>query len=225
MAAIRSVCKAFKIPQAASHIYVGVASIVKVIREQQAIASSTPAKKRARRSMGNDAPSSAIANFEDTHIPALIIVVVFFTHSHLLGAPHPEEYEAQREKAVDVVMKSVPEPIKRDMDSTIDILEGLLREAENGWLDMEWYHNLPEPATDSEETTEEVNGEITEHAEDDERPIQALEVPKRGFGSMMTDATDWLSDKRRADYKRWKVRIMKEIAQIERQEKSKGIKM
>jgi origin recognition complex subunit 6 len=225
MPTVRQLCKAFKIPHAAPHVYVGVSSIARVIREQQAAATSTPARKRARRSTGTVALSTVLSEFEEAHIPALIVVVAFFARSHLLGAPEANDYVGQREKAIEIVNKSIPDDVKRDEDSTVAMIEALLREAENGWLDMEWYHNLPEPVSDPDEPDEEVDDETVGLVEDEERPVQSLEVPKRGFGSMMTDATDWLSEQRRAEYKRWRAGIMKRITQIERQGRSKGIEI
>ena len=104
-------------------------------------------------------------------------------------------------------------------------IEDLLREAENGWLDMEWYHNLPEPVAQSEEVAKDANGDVEVGDEAEERPVQSLDVPQRGFGSMMTDTTDYLSEHRRAEYKRWKTGIMKRIAKIERQDKGTAVKV
>lgn len=227
MPAIRSVCKAFRIPHAAPNVYVGVSSIGKVIGEQQQAAASTPAKKRARRSAGTESVSGIVSAFDETHIAALIVVVAFFTRSHLLGAPQPDEYTTQRATAIQAVNKAVPEGLLQDEEATISMVEGLLREAENGWLDMEWYHNLPEPDVAAENPGQNANRDTNSVAEDDDeeedRPVQSLEVPKRGSGSMMTDATDYLSDERRAEYKRWKSGIMKRIAQIEKEAKGKAI--
>jgi origin recognition complex subunit 6 len=224
MPTIRSLCKALEIPYTAPHVYVGVSSISRVIREQQASVTSTPSKKRVRRTTGNDAISTVVSEFEEAHVPALIVVVGFFTLSHLQGPPRPEDYVKLRKKAVDAVTRSTPDEVRKDDDSTIAAVEALLREAENGWLDMEWYQNLPQPVADSGEATDETNGAATEFVEDEERPIQRLELPKRGFGSMMTDTTDWLSDERRADYRHWKAGILNKIALVQKQDKEKRIK-
>jgi origin recognition complex subunit 6 len=225
MSAIRSLCKAFSIPQVAPHVFVGVSSIVRSIREKQAAVSATPSKKRARRSVGDDAPSAVTFAFDDTYIPALVAVIGFFTRSHLLGAPEPEEYATQRATAMKAISKALPDGAKQTEEDMIPIIEVLLREAENGWLDMEWYHNLPEPASDAEAEA----GNRAKGNEDAEEvmpgPSRSLEVPKRGFGSMMTDATDYLSEEKKAEYKRWKNGIMRRIAQSEKQDKGKAIKV
>lgn len=225
MPAIRSLCKTFKIAQAAPHVFVGVASIVRRIREQQAAASSSSAKKRSRKSAADQTLSSVISTFDDTQIPALMVVVSFFTRSHLLGAPESREYAVQRTNAIKAVSKALPVDVVADEDTTVPIIEDLLREAENGWLDMEWYHNLPEPAADTVEATEEISDSAEVAEEDEDRPVQALQVPKRGFGSMMTDATDYLSEDRQTEFKRWKTNILRRIAQAGKQDKGKAIKI
>lgn len=223
MAAIRALCQTFKIAQATSNVFVGVSEIARTIREQQAGAASTPAGKRARRVTGSKSPSAVVSAFDETHIPALIIVIAFFTRSHLLGAPEAGEYATQRADAIQAVSNNLPEDVQQDETTMVAMIEDLLREAENGWLDMEWYHNLPEPTSESEDTDEVVKNGTDAIVEDNDRPLRSLEVPKRGFGSMMTDATDYLSDDRQAEYKRWKSGIMRHIAQVERQEKGKAL--
>ena len=222
MSAIRSVCKTFRIPYAAPHIFVGVSSIAKSIREQQAAVTNTPAKRRARKSTGTDEVSPVVAAFDEIHIPALMVVVAFFTRSHLLGAPQAEEYAVQRAEAITAISKVVPDDVAKDEETTITMIEDLLREAENGWLDMEWYHNLPEPVAEAEEEVDD-NERANTTEEGEGRPVQTLQVPKRGFGSMMTDATDYLSDERQTEYKRWKTGVLRRIAQIEKQGKGKAI--
>jgi origin recognition complex subunit 6 len=223
MAAIRVLCQAFKISQAASNVFVGVSTIAKTIREQQAGAASTPAGKRARRVTGSKAPSAVVSAFDDTHVPALIIVVAFFTRSHLLGAPEAGEYATQRANAIQAISNTLPEDAQQDETTMVTMIEDLLREAENGWLDMDWYHNLPDPASEAEDEDEVVKDNTDAMIEQDDRPLRGLEVPKRGFGSMMTDATDYLSQDRQAEYKRWKSGIMRRIVQVERQEKGKAV--
>jgi origin recognition complex subunit 6 len=225
MTAIRSLCKAFDIPHAAPHVYVGVSSIARVVREQQAAAAQTPAKKRPRRSTGKEDISAVVAAFDETHIPALIVVVAFFTRSHLIGAPEASEYASQRADAIQTVTKTTPDDVRTDEETTIAMIENLLREAENGWLDMEWYHNLPEPEAGPEDVADDLHGPNNDGDDIIERSTHGLQVPNRGSGSMMTDATDYLSDERRAEYKRWKSEILLRIAQIEKQDRGKAIKV
>ena len=151
-----------------------------------------------------------------------MVVVAFFTRSHLLGAPQAEEYAVQRAEAITAISKVVPDDVAKDEETTITMIEDLLREAENGWLDMEWYHNLPEPVAEAEEEVDD-NERANTTEEGEGRPVQTLQVPKRGFGSMMTDATDYLSDERQTEYKRWKTGVLRRIAQIEKQGKGKAI--
>ncbi|KIW06762.1 uncharacterized protein PV09_02451, partial [Verruconis gallopava] len=215
MPAIRLLCKAFEIPNAAPHIYVGVCSIVRVIQEQQGEGLGTPTKKRARKSANNDIQSEVIAAFDEKYIPALIIVVTFFTRARMVGAPEPDEYAKQRQTAMETIGKAIPDGLKTDEGNMISMIENLLREAEKRWLDMEWYYNLPEANMGGDESSPDMTSETGAHFEVDKRSMQVFEVPKRGFGSMMTDATDWLSEDRNAEYKIWKTEIMQKISDME----------
>jgi origin recognition complex subunit 6 len=223
MPATRALCKAFDVPHTAPHVYVGVSSVAKLVRDQQTTASQTPARKRSRQSTNKKDISAVVSAFDDAHVPALIVVIAFFTRSHQLGAPEPTEYASQRAEAIRTISKVIPEDLQRDEETNIAMVEDLLREAESGWLDMEWYHNLPEPASDADDMVDELQDPIDGEDKMAERRGQSLQVPTRGSGSMMTDATDFLSDERRAEYKRWKGGVLRRIAQIEKQGKGKAI--
>jgi origin recognition complex subunit 6 len=133
---------------------------------------------------------------------------------------------------VTTLLKTVPN-LELDKTKLTDLIEVFMREAQNGWLEMEWYQNI-QPISGSENEAEDIDDD-EEAAEEDEEEggpvtsaasqsrekrkanhLDSLAAPKRAFGTMMTDATDWLSDDRRAAYSEWKARIIKKIERMER---------
>ena len=92
-------------------------------------------------------------------------------------------------------------------------IELLLREASRQqWLDMEWYRNiLPHSAISGDEA----NSQGDTVSDDMEGEMGIPTASTRGFGTMMTDATDWLSESRRKDYVVWKKAVLQKIEQIE----------
>ncbi|QDS74548.1 hypothetical protein FKW77_007772 [Venturia effusa] len=232
MGVIRKLCKALKTPAAAPHVFTGVSTVLSTIREKEN-AVTTPARKRPRLLSAPATHEAEIQapSFETKRIPALIAVVTMYTLSALNSPPSPEEYSALRKNAITSLLKSVPAIESEEADLTKDI-EAFMREATNGWLEMEWYQNI-QPAQNSEDDAEDDGGGDGEGAEDEEEgPVSTkasrrrekkkasqtddLAAPKRAFGTMMTDATDWLSDDRRAHYRQWKAKILMQIEKIER---------
>lgn len=229
---IRTLCKALKTPAAAPHVFTGVSTVLSTIRGNEN-SSGTPARKRARLLSApatNDTTTPA-PTFEAKRIPALIAVVTMYILSALNSPPSPEEYTALRKTAIKSLLKSVP-AIESDEAELIEDIEILIREATNGWLEMEWYQNV-QPAHNSKDEAEENGGEEADEEDEEGGPlatkasqrrekqkrnqIDNSAAPKRAFGTMMTDATDWLSDVRRADYRQWKAKIMKQIDRIEKE--------
>lgn len=232
MTVIRSLCKALKTPSAAPHVFTGVSTVLNFIKEKEN-GSGTPSRKRPRllsTPTANGATTPAPA-FEAKRIPALIAVVTMYTLSALIAPPSPEEYPALRKTAIQTLLKSVP-AIESDERELVEDIEAFMREATNGWLEMEWYQNI-QPAQNSEDEAEENVSEGGQEAGKDKEggpvPKKATQrrekqkknqtndsaAPKSAFGTMMTDATDWLSGGRRADYRQWKTKIIKQIDRIE----------
>ncbi|KAE9985666.1 hypothetical protein EG328_007080 [Venturia inaequalis] len=233
MTAIRTLCKALKTPAAAPHVFTGVSTVLDIIKEKES-GSGTPSRKRPRllsTPAANEA-AAPVPAFEAKRIPALIAVVTMYTLSALTAPPSPEEYPALRKTAIKSLLNSVP-AIESDEAELVEDIEAFMREAMNGWLEMEWYQNI-QPAQNSEDEAEDTVSEGGGEGEEDEEggPVAAKAshkrekqkksqtdnsaAPKRAFGTMMTDATDWLSDDRRANYRQWKARIIKQIDSIEK---------
>ena len=158
MTVIRTLCKALKTPAAAPHVFTGVSSILSAIKEKAN--AGTPARKRPRLLSAEAATEAAPATpiFEEKRIPALVAVVTMYTLSALTSPPSPEEYLSLRQTAVKTLLKSVP-GIDSDETEIIDDIETFMREAQNGWLEMEWYQNIQPPASDSDNEAEEKDGD------------------------------------------------------------------
>lgn len=129
--------------------------------------------------------------------------------------------------------KHVPE------EHMLSDIERLLRRAQTGWLELEWYQNIP-PGAETEQT-DGVNETRNDHGEDSDGidALPARRTPRKrqrgaaplekkpgslqiGIGTMMQDKVDYLSEARRLDFLEWKAGIMARIEQIERGRKDKG---
>lgn len=221
MPAIRALCKAFNRPDAAPHVFAGVSSVLKLQRDEV----DTPSRKRQRK-FGGDTPPTSRAKVTEQNMTALISVITFYTLAELDEAPETEEYIRQRRLAIKTLTKFDPQG-PRDKDGITADIESFMREAQNGWLDMQWYQNI---LKDDEMNGEAgVNGSLGLEGElaDDEEALPKTRrrngttrddapVLRGGFGTMFNDSTDWLSDERRADYVRWKSRILSEIEKVEK---------
>jgi origin recognition complex subunit 6 len=232
MPAIRALCKALKQPDAAPHVFAGVASVLKA-RQNEA---DTPSHKRKRKSSGNASPI-AQTKIAKEEITPLVAVIAFYAISELDRAPEADEYIQQRKLAINTLAKFDPEG-QRDENEITAQIENMMREAQNGWLDMDWYRNILKDedmdAEDDELAFAIVESEILEDELADEGwfiPTSGSDkkqahndedtVIRGGFGSMFNDSTDWLSEARKADYVHWKSQILLEIKKI-RSEQSRG---
>ena len=226
MPAIRALCKTFKKPEAAPHVFAGVSSVLKVHRTNadELELQHTPSRKRKRPS---DAVGASITNvsIDEEHITALIAVITFYTLSELEESPDKEEYLNRRKLAVETLTKFEPRR-PRDKKYMVADIELFMREAQNGWLDMDWYRNI----LDDRQTNGFMDEEGIRSSEDEladgvdgavgmsnATGFRESDVPvRRGFGTMFSDAVDWLSEDRKADYIQWKKKVLTEIAEIEK---------
>jgi len=226
MPAIRALCKTFKKPEAAPHVFAGVSSVLKAHRTDadEMELQRTPSRKRKRPSGAAGSPITSVSIGED-HITALIAVITFYTLSELEEPPDKEEYLNQRKLAVETLAMFGPRR-PRDKNYMIADIELFMREAQNGWLDMDWYRNILDYrrvngsiADDETQSSEdELDGGVDEAmGMSNEATAQKSEISvRRGFGTMFSDAVDWLSEDRKADYIQWKKKILAKIAEIEK---------
>lgn len=230
MPLVRQLCKAWEEPSLAPHIFAGLGSIVKFQR-QKAVDSTTTgvtsSRGRSRRSIAGIKGSTEHEAIDESDIPALCAVLLFYTHARVSDKETTaDQYLQQRETAARTILHTEQGKDIAKSDLLADI-ERFMRKAQNGWLDLEWYQNIPE-------------GEIDEFGLDEHMPdVEATNKPsttpkkrkrdatstdsgalQRGFGTMMQDKVDYLSEDRRRDYAAWKASMMKRIEQIEREDKA-----
>jgi origin recognition complex subunit 6 len=223
MPAIRALCKTFKKPEAAPHVFAGVSSVLKGHRTNadELELQHTPSRKRKRPSGPVGAPITNVSIGEE-HITALIAVITFYTLSELEQAPDKEGYLSQRKLAMETLAKFEPRR-QRDKKYMVADIELFMQEAQNGWLDMDWYRNI----LDDRRANGSMGEDETQSSEDEladgvdragmSKATRESEVPiRRGFGTMFSDTVDWLSEDRKSDYIQWRKKILAEIAEIEK---------
>jgi origin recognition complex subunit 6 len=212
---IRALCKELKAPAAAPNILAGVTTVL-------------------------TQPSPALASNRDEltpdrigKIPALIAAVYFFVCTRLSGKQTTGKAYAQQRKLVLNTLLALKEDAElqekiskiaknRKEDAwegwevivATDVDDWLLDVSQRGWLKLDWFENIVEGSG-----LEVTNGTTTDApAEDedmgDEHPDNQ-DGPQGGMGSMMQDQYDYLSERRRAEYRHWKEGIIARIEQLE----------
>ncbi|KAH7080611.1 origin recognition complex, subunit 6, partial [Paraphoma chrysanthemicola] len=213
MPAIRSLLKNANSPRAAPNIFTGVESILPLLARMAAAAPDTPSKRSRRTGTTSHAVPSDVP---DVRICGLIAVVFFYVLTKMRDTDvTPAEYDELRETA----MKSLLElPVAVDFthdELSVEVEEMLPMAQSEGWLRMEWFLNVMQDG-DGDEM------EGVEHTESNGRSGSGRNVGMRsggsayiGLGTMMQDATDYLGERQREEYQRWKQGIMARVEEIE----------
>lgn len=255
---IRAICKSCGKPAAVPHINVGALAVVREIvsrNVKRTQDSAEPSSKRRRRTpqsgkRAESSPAPVVIPAEAITAgkwPALLVALFVFTAAKMEGV-EVDSATVLREKAVSAV-KSFCEDGRRVLPDEVKALEGLegsikfyMLEAEDcGWLEMEWFANVPEKVVDEGEDS---GSEVGNRESEDEGPVTPRRRPAKtplrrkekrggkqadgvlgedvgaaglfpGLGTMFQPAIDWLSDERRADYAQWKKEILRGIAAVE----------
>ena len=100
-------------------------------------------------------------------------------------------------------------------DSIVAEIEQLMPMAqEEGWLHMEWFMNVqPAEDIDQMEGVEVTGGNMA--AGGNRRNLRDGGSDYIGLGTMLQEATDYLGERQRDDYQRWKAGIIARIEEIE----------
>lgn len=249
MPLVRHVCRAMDAPAAVPHVYAGVCSVVGLLSALV----STPVRK-ARGSAAHSSTFEAAAygeekgaSIETVQIPALVVTVALYTLTRMKssteGELDGEMYLAQRRKAVAAVREVEQGRMQSEEDMNTDVEMFVRRAVKQGWLEGEWFGNIPEGGGveasrdwldgDGEEQREEG---VRDHSDKESGVEQEVWVAARtplkrrlvsvaddgggglqcGLGTMMQDRVDWLSEERRREFMVWKRRVMRRIEEIER---------
>ncbi|KAK3075054.1 hypothetical protein LTS18_014112, partial [Coniosporium uncinatum] len=122
-----------------------------------------------------------------------------------------------------------------DEEELLADIELLMRAAlDEGWLEMEWFDNIPS-GTGMEAEGEEVEGKEGDSVVPEAAtPLRRTPRKKRrraglddddddgddgrlrqGLGTMFCDAINWLNEERRDDFREWKSDILERMARLE----------
>jgi origin recognition complex subunit 6 len=213
--AVRALCKELNAPAAVPHVLAGVTTIL------------------TQRSpfLGN-CEENLLEDKKDKQ-PALIAAVYCFVGTRMSGREtNGVEYVAQRKLMLTTLKQfgedeAIAERIrkkwkgKKDMEwegwedvTAKDVDSWLLHISSRGWLSLDWFENIVEgsglgpngnPGDGAVLATE------TGAADWNKDPQQ------RGPGTMMQDRVDYLSEKKRADYKVWREHIIAKIEEMEKE--------
>ncbi|PVH95955.1 hypothetical protein DM02DRAFT_675142 [Periconia macrospinosa] len=211
MPAIRDVARAFSYPNAAPHIYTGVASILPLLERMAAAAAETPSKRPRR-----TAATASSTEVPESRVLGLIAVILFYVLSRILNQHiTPERVIEWQNKAIDTLV-NVPNAKNVQASDIQAEMESLMPMAqEEGWLQMEWFSNvaLVDDGDDMDgvETSAAVSKSKTSYIGD----FRNGSSDYIGLGTMMQDATDYLGTRQREEYKIWKAGIMARVEEIE----------
>lgn len=258
MPMVRMMCKANGSASAVPHILVGAKAVVQeIVSRAQKRANGNLSSKRRRKTPqsadSNVSTSTASAGNESIATgkwPALLIALQLFTAARTKGVKVDDQViKAMRETAIEAVESYVvtfcsgrqdsrPKGLAEGLQTLESNINFYMLEAEDsGWLDMEWYQNVPQG--------QEEEAEIDDNEEDDSDDVlvspkkRPYKTPLRrkekrggkglldleddvgaagllpGLGTMFQPSLDWLSDERRHDYAQWKKGILKEMKSME----------
>lgn len=255
MPMIRTICKSNGVASAAPHVLVGATSVVQEIvsRAQRRASGDPPSKRRRKTPQSAKSNASAVAvqsgseSIATSKWPAMVIALSLFTAARMKGLEVDDQtIKAMQKRGMEAVKKfckdtkDLPEELDdglKKLDSNISFY--LIEAEDSGWLDMEWYQNIPQ-GQNQEAEIEESQGDdddeilVTPKKRPNKTPLRRKEkhggkaavdledhvgaaglLP--GLGTMFQPALDWLSDERRWEYAQWKKGIMKEIHAIEQE--------
>jgi origin recognition complex subunit 6 len=213
---IRGLCKELGAPAAAPHILAGITTILTL---------PSPSSSNDRDNQKED---------KKDKIPALIAAAYFFVGTRLSGRETTgQEYVSQRKGVLTTLAKLrgdeelVEKLLVKGKEGaewegweevgTKDVGAWLLEISTRGWLKLDWFENIIEGAgvevTDNSghvEDDAESHSPIAGEGNDNKNVLQS------GLGTMMQDRVDYLSEKKRAEYRIWKQGILAKMREIER---------
>jgi origin recognition complex subunit 6 len=174
-------------------------------------------------------------------IPALIAAVYFFVGTRLSGRETTgQEYISQRKAVLGTLTilredEELGEKIRGKVKNgsewegwekvgTKDIDAWLLEISTRGWLKLDWFENIIEGAgVEGKDDAGQVEADDEAHPPLPGEEVENKDVLQSGLGTMMQDRVDYLSEKKRAEYKIWKQGILARMKQIERGEQAMDI--
>lgn len=252
MPLLRHVCKALGVPAAAPHVLVGAQAALKELSSRAAARRKQENSSRKRRKTPQSAKSTRSVRSEPEaeeeekdaiatdQWPALLVALTISVVEKMLVEENPN----LRKEAIDAAKefcKEHRETIGADLRSIGKDVDFYALEADDsGWLEMEWFANVPENtiSTDQDDEVEDSAMEVDEEGLTPAKSVRPSKTPLRrkekhggklvngiesvgaagllpGLGTMFQPALDWLSEERRREFSAWKKGIMKEIMAVE----------
>ena len=124
----------------------------------------------------------------------------------------PELFLEWQGRAVSTLLKSKAGQDCTEQEILAEIEQLMPLAQEEGWLRMEWFQNVL-PVGDAEQMEGvEITGTV---ASGKGRGLRDGGSDYIGLGTMVQDATDYLGERKREEYKAWKAGIMARIEAIE----------
>ncbi|KAF7191775.1 hypothetical protein HII31_06820 [Pseudocercospora fuligena] len=242
----RSICKSTSTSKAAPHILVGARAVKAEIESRAAPPQTEPesGSKRRRKTpqSAKSTKSAKVAAPTGTKIkikwPALILALHTITCARMRSLPISDSsvHAMKREGMEEVAEGYVGGKRQLERDIGFYILEA----EDSGWMELEWYTNIPEGIEDWQDEKEDEEAEEDEQEDTPRKSKRPSKTPLRrkekhggkeamdidggrinaagleyGLGTMFQPAVDWLSEERREEYRVWKRGILKEIEAIE----------
>lgn len=214
MPSIRMLVKNFSYPLATPHVYTGIESILPLMARMSAAAAETPSKRSRRAGIASQAPMTSVP---DTRLFALVIAVFMFVLSRMTDEHiTPEQYKVRKDKAMRTVLEL---PAAKDVtyDELSPEIEDVMHMAVNeNWLRMEWFLNISAVnSTDDMEGVEMAHNVTSRPTAGGYLDLKGGSSDYIGLGTMLQDATDYLGERQRQDYKNWKAGILARVEEIE----------
>lgn len=220
MKAVRRLCTTFEARGAIPHLYAGVCSVSKAgmlggttSKDTMSVASISRAKNA--RPSGQTSHPGAGEPIPEERIPGLIIALFIYVRVRLSGESlSPEQFLKFSYKAIDV-LREVEEIKERTIKQMKLDVNQFTREAQKGWLKLEWYKNI-EPGSGLSGERPERDWDIDEDGDVDiaESSANAYTPEMMGAGNMMQGQVNYWSEEARRDFEGWKEEIMKRIETI-----------
>ncbi|CAK3939296.1 origin recognition complex subunit 6 like [Lecanosticta acicola] len=243
----RAVCKAIRAPAAAPHVLVGATAAVKELRGR--VARREDGSNRKRRKTPQSAKSTRPTRSEEAEEtviaegkwPALLVALCLLTAEKMKDQEDADMRKEAISAAKDACREKTVDTDLRSIGKDVDFYR--LEAEDSGWLDMEWFSNVPEDIISAENDVDDAMDVDEDEVEEDvSTPMKKKKQPHKtplrrkekhggktaddldvvgpagllpGLGTMFQPAIDWLSEERRRDFAQWEKGIMKEIIAVE----------
>ncbi|EME81609.1 uncharacterized protein MYCFIDRAFT_99649, partial [Pseudocercospora fijiensis CIRAD86] len=219
---VRTICQSTSTSKAAPHIFVGARAVKAEIESRAAPPQTEPeSRSKRRRKTPQSAKSAKSAPPPPSEVPetkpeikwpALILALHTITCARMRGLPisNSDVHTMKREALEKVLESHYAGAGKKELETDLGFY--ILEAEDSGWLEMEWYENIPEGGKEKGGGKE---GREVEGGGGGGRRRGNAAGLEYGLGTMFSPEVDWLSEERREEFRAWKEGILKRIEGIE----------